>query len=75
MVVVAVFIFTIVVFAVYDAIVQRRQHKVLATAKQTAAIVKSLLHVACYSTSYLYGTPRFLLFVWILFTFVDMGSC
>jgi hypothetical protein len=42
MVVAAVFFFTIVVFAVYDALVQRRQHKVLATAMQTTAIVKSL---------------------------------
>jgi class 3 adenylate cyclase/ferritin-like metal-binding protein YciE len=42
MVVVAVFSFTIIVFAVYDAMVQRRQHKVLATAQQTTAIVKSL---------------------------------
>jgi class 3 adenylate cyclase len=42
MVVVTVFFFAIVVFAVYDAMVQRRQNKVLATAQQTAAIVKSL---------------------------------
>ena len=42
MVVAAVFFFTIFVFAVYDALVQRRQHKVLATALQTTAIVKSL---------------------------------
>jgi hypothetical protein len=41
-VVVTIFLFTIGVFAVYDAMVQRRQHKVLETAQQTTAIVKSL---------------------------------
>jgi class 3 adenylate cyclase len=41
-VVVLVFIFTAMVFVLYDCLVQRRQDKVMATAKRTNAIVSSL---------------------------------
>ena len=40
--VVAVFAFTILVFVVYDFLVQRRQRKLLTTAERTTAIVSSL---------------------------------
>jgi class 3 adenylate cyclase len=40
--VVAVFLFTTLVFVLYDTMVRRRQHKVLETAQRTAAIVTSL---------------------------------
>ena len=40
--VVGVFAFTSAVFLLYDCLVQRRQHKVSATARKTAAIVTSL---------------------------------
>jgi class 3 adenylate cyclase len=41
-VVVAVFLFATLIFVVYDSMVRRRQHKVLATAQRTTAIVTSL---------------------------------
>jgi class 3 adenylate cyclase len=41
-VVVLVFLFTTLVFVIYDTMVRRRQHKVLETAQRTAAIVTSL---------------------------------
>ena len=41
-VVVAVFAFTILVFVVYDFLVQRRQRKLLTTAERTTAIVASM---------------------------------
>jgi hypothetical protein len=37
-----IFLFTMLVFVVYDWLVQRRQNKVLSTAQRTMAIVKSL---------------------------------
>lgn len=40
--VVVIFLFTIMVFAMYDVMVARRQDKVMATATRTTAIVKSL---------------------------------
>ena len=42
MIVVLVFLFTAMVFVLYDFFVQRRQNKVLTTAQQTTAIVTSL---------------------------------
>jgi len=41
-IVVLVFVFTAMVFILYDYLVQRRQDKVMATAKRTNAIVSSL---------------------------------
>lgn len=41
-IVVLVFVFTALVFVIYDYMVQRRQDKVMATAKRTNAIVSSL---------------------------------
>jgi class 3 adenylate cyclase len=42
MVVIAIFVFTAMIFVLYDYLVQRRQNVVMATAKRTNAIVSSL---------------------------------